>query len=228
MILSVHQPQYMPWLGYFHKMAKCDLFVYLDDVQYKKREFQNRNKIKTPNGAHWLTVPVITKDSYLQQIREVRTNPDENWENEHLQSLRHNYGRTPFFKDHEGFFAGLFSKDWEKLMDVSLEITGYFSSFLKIGTRCGFASEFGVSSTSSQRIVDICIKAGADTYLSGAGGREYMEMELFEKNNIKVVFQEFSHPRYPQLFGEFIPYLSIVDLVFNCGPESAKNILGNA
>jgi hypothetical protein len=228
MIVAVHQPQYLPWLGYFHKIAKCDLFIFLDDVQYKKREFQNRNKIKTPNGPLWLTVPVLTHGAYSQAIKEVKTDPTEHhWTTSHWKSIEMNYRHSPFFKEHAAFFEELYKKQWGSLMEVSLEIIRYTSKYLGINTPVKMSSEYSVTTLSTQRIIDLCKASGASAYLSGAGGRDYMDTSLFSSQNIGLDFQQFDHPKYPQLHGEFEPYLSIIDLLFNCGPDSRKILLGN-
>jgi WbqC-like protein family len=225
MILAVHQPQYLPWLGYFHKIANCDLFIFLDDVQYKKREFQNRNKIKTPNGPLWLSVPVVTKGRYTQNIRDVKISPDDDWAQEHLKSIEHNYTKAPFFSEHRKFLHGLYKTPHDLLTEVSMSIIKYVMVYLKINIPFKISSEYNIATTSSERIVDLCKKTGADTYLSGAGGREYMDVSLFSKNGIKVVYQDFKHPEYPQLHGKFEPFLSVIDLLLNCGPQSREILL---
>jgi hypothetical protein len=225
MILSVHQPQYLPWLGYFHKIANCDSFVFLDDVQFKKREFQNRNKIKTPSGPLWLTVPVATKGHFDQLIKDVRINNEENWAAEHYKSIEHNYHRSPHFIEHEEFFRKLYEKKWDFLIDISMELIRYMLSYLKIETPAKYSSEFQVKSFSTQRIIDLCRCTGSGAYLSGSGGRDYMDMALFDRNNIAVMFQDFKHPEYAQMFEGFEPYLSIIDLVFNCGHKSREILL---
>jgi hypothetical protein len=228
MIVAVHQPQYLPWLGYFHKIAKCDLFIYLDDVQYKKREFQNRNKIKTPNGPLWLTVPVLTKGAYSQSIMDVKTDPTEtHWEASHWKSIELNYRHSPFFKEHAEFFASLYAKKWDSLMNISMEIIRYTTKHLGINTPVRMSSEFAVTSTSTQRIIDLCKATKAETYYSGAGGKDYMDTSLFAAHSLNLEFQQFKHPEYPQQHGKFEPYLSIIDLLFNCGPDSRKLLMGN-
>lgn len=227
MILAVHQPQYLPWLGYFHKMANCDLFIFLDDVQYKKREFQNRNKIKTPNGPLWLTVPVETKDKFLQNINEVSINNDSDWTKEHWRSIEHNYAHAAFFKENADFYSALYREKWDKLMDISMRVIEHTLSYLDIGTPCEMSSRYNIKSTSTQRIVDLCKKAGADTYLSGAGGKEYMDEKLFADNGIKLLYQDYKHPEYTQLHGKFEPYMSVLDLILNCGPKSREILLAN-
>jgi hypothetical protein len=225
MIISVHQPQYIPWLGYFYKIATSEVFIFLDDVQYKKREFQNRNKIKTSEGSPWLTVPVLTKGSFEQTIREVRINREESWAKEHWKTIEHNYNRAPFFNEHRDFFTGLYSKKWDLLIDLSMEVIRYVNSYLKIETPVMMSSEFNLSSKSSERIIDICKRTGADVYLSGSGGKQYIDEKVFADNSIKLVYQDFSHPVYPQLHGAFVSHLSVLDLLFNCGPKSRDILL---
>ncbi|MFH2070919.1 MAG: WbqC family protein [Elusimicrobiota bacterium] len=225
MILSVHQPQYMPWLGYFHKIAKSDVFVFLDDVQYKKREFQNRNKIKTRNGWLWLTVPIVSKSRYMQKIAEVEIDNDAGWANDHIKTIEHSYAAAPFFTGHHGFFSELLNKKWTTLMDLNVETVRYLTGCFDIKTPVHFSSGLNLETTSTQRIIDICKNFGADTYLSGAGGMNYMDEGLFEKNGIKLVYQKFVHPEYRQCFGTFLPFMSAIDLLFNCGNESRDIIM---
>jgi hypothetical protein len=220
MIFAVHQPQYLPWLGYFHKIAKSEFFLFLDDVQYKKREFQNRNQIKTPNGPLWLTVPVLTKGAYDQNIMDVKIDPTERWAQSHWKSIEINYRKAPYFEEHAAFFRELYQKEWLSLMDVSMEIIKYVLKYLEIQTPHAMSSEYKVSTQSTERIIDLAKKCAADTYYSGSGGKAYMDESLFEKNGIKLVYQHYEHPVYDQLHGEFKPYMSIIDLLFNCGKES--------
>lgn len=224
MILSVHQPQYIPWLGYFHKIAHSDLFVLLDDVQYKKREFQNRNKIRTKEGFIWLTVPVITKGRYYQKISEVEIDNTTDWGLEHLKSIRLNYSKSEYYNLYIDFFEKLYKINWEYLCELNVETVKFILKELGINTPIEFSSKLKLESTSTQRIIDICKHFGADTYLSGAGGRDYLDESAFEKNGIKVVYQDFKHPQYKQIYDGFEPFMSSIDLLFNCGPESGAII----
>ena len=122
MIVAVHQPQYMPWLGYLDKITKSDMFVFLDDVQYKKREFQNRNRLRTPRGAMWLTVPVMVQGNYFQKINEVRINNTVNWQYDHIKAMEHNYGSAPFFKEYFPRFKELISGEWEYLWELNMAV----------------------------------------------------------------------------------------------------------
>ena len=228
MILSSHQPQYLPWLGYFDKINNSDCFVFLDTVQYKEREFQNRNKIRGGDGWIWLTVPVISKGQGRQNIADVKIDNSLDWRNKHWGSIKHCYGKTPFFNKYAGFFEDIYKTRWEKLMELNIHIIKHLLKELEIDTPLYYESEVGTSSRATDRIIEICQKLKADTYLSGAGGRAYLEEEKFPRAGIKLEYQEFKHPIYCQRSGrdeeDFIPYMSAVDLLFNEG-DNSRNIL---
>ena len=229
MILSAHQPQYIPWLGYFHKMAKSDCFVFLDKVQYKPREFQNRNKIRTPDGWIWLSVPAISKNRYRQTICDVMIDDEFPWRRKHLMSLKSCYGRCRFFGEYFPFFENIYAKKWERLLDLNVCIINYISEKLSINTPLHFESQLAVVGKSTERIIEICRKLKADTYLSGIGGKDYLEEEKFIQAGLNLVYQNFRHPTYQQEFispqSGFISYLSILDLLFNEGPASRQILL---
>lgn len=225
MIVGIHQPQYLPWLGYFDKIDKSDIFVLLDDVQFKKNEWQNRNKIRNKEGWQWLTVPV--KYKFPELIKEVKINNSINWRKDHYQSLVANYSKAPFFKDYQQFFQELYQKEWEYLVDINIYFIEQLVKFLGITTKLARSSEeIKVEGQSTERLINICKKLGADTYLSGEGGKDYLDVSQFEKEGIKVIFQEFKHPNYQQVFKGFEPYMAVVDLLFNYGNDSLKIIQG--
>ncbi|MBT4496496.1 MAG: WbqC family protein [Gemmatimonadetes bacterium] len=221
MIAAIHQPQFMPWSGYFDKMDRVDCFVLLDNVQFKKNEWQNRNRIKTAQGAQWLTVPVSFR--FPAKIEEVGVNGNVNWRNKHLQALRTNYAKAPHWERMRESLEGFYERDWEHLADVNRASIEWLRRELGIDTELRVGSEMeGLSEEPTQRLVDICQQVGADSYLSGVDGAKYMEMERFADAGIEVVFQEYEPPTYPQLFGEFVSHLSVLDLVLNCGEESGQ------
>jgi len=223
LIVAVHQPQYLPWLGYFDKMIKADVFCYLDNVQYKKNEFQNRNRIKTAQNWQWLTVPVLYR--FPQKINEVKINNTVTWKRKHLQALVTNYKKAPFFEDYIGFFEGVYSKDWEYLSELNVYLIDNIRNLIGLkATQTVWASSLHLSDDPTGRLIDICKVLGADTYLSGPDGIKYMDLEQFKQQGIQVMVQNFQHPEYPQLFGDFVSHLSIVDLLFNCGPGSLEKI----
>ena len=228
MRVAVHQPQYLPWLGYFDKIDRADHFVILDDVQFKKNEWQNRNRIKTASGWQWLTVPVLHR--FPQRISEVRIDGAAPWARKHWQALLSNYGGAPAFEAHRPFFETLYAREWRLLVDLSLATLGYLVDALGITTKLVLASALDLPQPAgaSERLAAVCRALGADTYLSGAGGRDYLDLDPFDRAGVRVVFQAFECPVYPQRFGPFEPNLAIVDLVFNCGAESLAVLRGEA
>lgn len=226
MIVAIHQPQYLPWLGYFDKIRQADVFCFLNDVQFKKNEWQNRNRIKTARGGQWLTVPVTYR--FPQKINAVTINNGVNWGRKHLQSLVTNYRKSPFFDDYIDFFEKLYARGWESISELNCEaVKGICELSGMAGGSFVMSSDFSLGDDPTGRLVDICRAVGADTYLSGKDGARYMDLEHFAANGIDVVFQEFRHPVYPQLYGDFLPNMSFVDLLFNCGPNSMAVIAEN-
>lgn len=226
MIFSVHQPQYIPWLGFFHKLLHSDIFVFLDDVQYKKREFQNRNKIRTKDGWMWLTIPVLTKNKFFQKINEVKINNTYDWRKEHWKSILCNYSSAPYFDELKNFFEEIYKRVWERLIDISLYILDFIFAYLEIKTHITFSSQLNINKTGTERIIEIARKLKATTYLSGVGGKEYLEEKLLFENGVNLAYQFFQHPIYKQNFEGFVPYLSIIDLLFNYGKKSKDIIKG--
>ncbi len=215
----------MPWLGYFDKIVRSDIFVFLDTVQFKKNEFQNRNKIKTAQGWMWLTVPVSYK--YPEHIDEVKINNRVDWRKKHIRALEINYQKAPYCR---GLFPSLeefYAHDAASLSEVNRAGVLLLLNMLGVQREIKVASELEeFPEEPSERLAAICEFLGADTYLSGAGGREYLHLEPFHQKEITVIFQEFKHPVYPQLYGDFIPNLSLLDLLFNCGPDSLNVLEG--
>ncbi|MBI2050316.1 MAG: WbqC family protein [Parcubacteria group bacterium] len=222
MKIVIHQPEYLPWLGFFDKLTTCDLYVALDHVQYQ-RGFINRNRIKTPHGTHWLTVPIMHK-FHRSSINTVLINNQTDWKREHLLTLQHNYANAPFFKKHADFFTETFSRDWQNISDLDMHLMQYLMSMLDIAVPIQKSSELGVEGKSTELLITICKKVNADFYLSGEGGKNYMDLKRFEEEGIAVEFQDFNHPVYEQQFPQdgFAPNMSIVDLLFNCGPKSRE------
>ena len=226
MRVAIHQPQYMPWLGYFHKMDQVDKFIHLDTVQFKKNEYQNRNRIKAPNGWHWLTVPVIYSD-HKQLIKDVQINNTIRWRHKHKQSLTSSYGRAEHYQDIMDAMEWVFEEDWENLSVLNIAVVERMRELLGIATETTLASELGVNTRQPDRRIIALVKAvGGDTYVAGPGGKNYMDLETYESEGINVVFSTFNHPTYGQLFGEFQLHMSTVDLLFNQGGNSLDIIRG--
>ncbi len=222
MKVAIHQPQYLPWLGYFDKMDQVDVFVLLDDVQYKKNEWQNRNKIRTASQWQWLTVPVMYK--FGEKINEVRIDSHQDWRARQMKGLEINYSNAPYFWDYFTFFRDVFAQEWEFLVDINIYFIEYLKDALGIKTDLVRSSVLKVNGSKTERLVEICKALKADTYLSGAGGDEYLDKGLFEESGIVLEFQHYSPPRYSQAFGGFYPNMSVVDLLFCHGKESLSII----
>ncbi len=220
MIVAVHQPQYLPWAGYFDKMDRADRFVLLDTVQFKKGEWQNRNRFKTDRGPAWVTVPV--RHRFGQLIREVEVNPQEpNWPRKHTQALRTWYGGTPYVDPVAGCLAAVWERAWTHLAELNRATIEALRELLGIDTPLILASDLAPAPEQpDERLIAICSELGADTYLAGAGGPAYMDLEVWRGSGIDVIVHDFTHPVYDQPFGDFLPAMSAVDLLCNCGPDS--------
>ena len=227
MIAAIHQANFIPWQGYFYKIACCDVFVFLDTVQFTKNGYQNRNRIKTAQGIQWLTVPVRISGKFGQLSNEVTIDNHIDWSSKVWKTLQLNYSKAKYFKDYSDYFEDLFTRKWELLGELNTTVLLKIMEWLDLNPKILLASGMKADGKSSELLVNICSELNADIYLSGFGGDKYMDHELFSAKDIIVRTYDFVSPVYPQLFGEFIPNLSIIDLLFNCGPES-RNILLSA
>lgn len=222
MILTVHQPNYLPYLGFFQKMANADVLLIFDTALYSKQlGFHNRNKIKTPAGAQWITVPV--QGSTIRTIRDVRIAGTE-WGPRHRKMIEANYGRTPFYASYRQDFDAIFRRRWSSLAELNRALIERVAADLSIRTKTVLASDLPPPPTddATEKLLHFARTLGADTYLSGAGGHDYLEESKFM--DVRLRYDEFVPSPYPQLFGPFIPNLSAIDALFNLG-ESARNHL---
>ncbi|MBO8151636.1 MAG: WbqC family protein [Candidatus Marinimicrobia bacterium] len=227
MICAIHQPQTYPWLGYFAKIMQSDIFVFFDDVQFKKNEYQNRNRIKTDRGWMWLTVPVV--HNFGQKINEVQIDNKQKWKKKHLNTLITYYRKAPFFNSLFAELKELYSRKYELLIDFNIATIEWILKKLKIEKKILLSSSLNYNPdqlplSADEKLINILKIINTETYLSGQGGKNYLNLELFKDNGIKVIFQDFRHPVYHQLYGDFIPNLSILDLLFNEG-ENSINII---
>ncbi len=228
MTCSIHQPQYLPWLGYFDKMARSDVFVLLDNVQFKKNEWQNRNRIRTANdpGWQWLTVPVL--HDHGQAIHEVTFNPSVDWRRQHRTALESSYSRAPYFKEYWPRLRGLYETEHASLSDLNVAGVRVLAEMLGIKTKIVLASALPVTSEKTRRLIDICRAVGADTYIAGAGAEAYMDFGEFRASGETLKVQQYQHPVYDQFRArtpeQFVSHLSVVDLLFNAGPEAGRMI----
>jgi hypothetical protein len=230
MIVSINQPAYLPWLGYFHRIAVSDHHVVLDHVQFEKNSFVNRNKVRTRDGWCWLTVPLKTSGRFGDlAIDKLELADDDRWRKKHWDTLAANYRRAPHFAAHAPFFEALYARTWTQFNPLLRELLTYCCRALDISTPLSFSSEMTVTGKKDELVLELCRALGATTYYSGALGRQYLREPLFQEAGVHVVYQDYVHPTYPQLTPDFLPYMGIVDLLFNCGPDSLAIVMsGNS
>ncbi|GAB4544505.1 MAG: WbqC family protein [Anaerolineae bacterium] len=222
--IAIIQSNYIPWKGYFDIIHEVDVFVFLDDVQMTKRDWRTRNKIKTPKGTEWLTVPV--KGGRHQLICETEIAPGD-WQKRHLKSLQTNYARTPFFKDYGFLLDWLYGETHRNLSEFNRQTTGMICDILGIDTQLLCSMDLRVDGAKDDRLIEICQKLGATVYLSGPSARDYIVEEKFQEAGIEVVYKDYAgYPEYPQSFPPFEHAVSILDLLFNCGPAAPDYIWG--
>lgn len=225
--VSIHQPQYLPWYFYFQKIMDSDIFIFLDNVDYQKNGLQNRNQIKTQNGAHWLTVPVNRKSG--SKINQMKTDQKSNWVKKHLQTINENYNKSPTYLENKNEFENIFKIYAENLGDLNIELIKFFLKLMKINKEIFLASEMNVGGAKSELICNLCKKVNAEIYISGDGGKNYLENEVFLKENIEIKFLKKSKIKiYQQLINadNFIENLSILDLIF-CTNDKWKDYIYN-
>lgn len=219
MIVAVHQPNYLPYLGFFNKMEQSDIFVIYDDAQFNKEDFQHRNKVRIHHGWKYLTVPVEKKRMPIMDIRirnELVTKGIA-WQEAHLKEIGDNYKDTPYYAPYEDHLETIYAGKYDKLIDLNMDLIGILKDAFDIRTKISFASELGFTSKSTERLVDITEALRGDTYLSGPAGRDYLDVSLFNRRGINVEFQDFKHPAYKQRYEGFIPNMSAIDALFNIG-----------
>lgn len=219
--VAIHQPNYLPWIGYFQKIHRCDVFVFLDTVEYTSNSWINRNKIKTPDGWTWLTVPVHGSNGSIADM----VIANDSWRNSHEKSLQQNYGKAAHFDEINDLFVQTYAKPWESLCELNIHLVRKLAN--RIGLECRFvrSSELDVDASSSERIVRLCTELGADRYFSGTGARSYNDHTQFETADITLEYQSIEHPQYEQRFGDFVSKLSIVDALMNVGVDGTSDLL---
>jgi len=220
MRVTILQPSYLPWLGFFEQMHRSDQFVLYDDVQFTRRDWRNRNRVRVLEGSVWLTVPVIQKNKFEQSLLETKIDNSTPWKRKHLETIRCHYSKTPFFDLHYPWCEKVFNSEWNFLLDLSLETIQYLKGELKINTPLLRSSELGEPGNKTERLVSICKQLGATQYLSGESARNYISEKDFSDQGIELEYQEYQHPEYPQRYEGFVPFLSTIDLLFNCGDKS--------
>lgn len=228
MLVTIHQPENLPWLGFFHKMNLADRYVILDTVQFTKNNVQNRNKIFSENNDFsWVSVPVSLKGHTSLTLKDTLISNENNpkWKKTYWGKIENTYRKHPYFKEYSEELKGIILEDCTKLVDFNMKIVQFFRDKLGINTEIIMASDLGVTGARSDLLLDICKKTEATTYLSGPSGRDYLNKEIFAESNIGLDYHQFNHPTYEAK--RFVKYLSTLDLLMNCGPESREILFGN-
>lgn len=229
MRLVAHQPNYLPYLGFFHKICLSDAFVILDTAQFVKSgpfAWMNRNRIRTKDGWIWLTVPVLTKGKFPVALFDAVIDNNTDWRERHWKSIYYNYHKAPYFKAYSDFFEDLYKKEWRRLIEICEEAIFYLIRELNINVKITHASELEIKNKNSEFLAEACKKLGADTYIYGRHGEDYQEIAVFEQNNIRLMPQDFKHPVYHQQYQPFIECMSAIDLLFNYGRDSQDILMG--
>ena len=225
MILTAHQPSYLPWLGYFHKIALSDLFCVFDVAQYQTNDFNNRNRIKTNTGPMWLSVPVLSKNHFHLRLADAEV-INRGWNRKHWRSILLAYQWAPYFADYAPELEEIIlHRTFTRLTDLNTEMLRMFLRWLDINVPIVFATDYDLQGKKSDLVLDMCLKLKASTYIFGALGRDYADVAAFRAAGVEPYFQDYKHPEYRQLNGPFVPYMSIIDLVFNEGPRSKDIIM---
>lgn len=221
MIVGIHQPNYLPYIGFFDKLRKSDVFVIYDDAQFTKGDFQQRNRIRIHHGWKWLTVPIEKKHIPINQIK-IRNDVEiegTTWQEAHFKEIYDNYKKAPYYPSFEKDIRRIYEQQYGMLIDVNIKLIEFLMKSFEINTEIVYSSEFGFSSKSTERLVDLVSAIGGDVYLSGPMGKDYLDLRLFKDKNIQVSFQDFRHPVYKQQYDGFEPNMSAIDALLNAGPE---------
>ena len=222
--IAIVQSNYIPWKGYFELIRSVDEFILYDDAQYTTRDWRNRNRIKTPKGPAWLTVPVETSGLRFQAVKDVRTAGGD-WAKRHWQAIARSYGKAPHFKRYAPVFMGFYLERADRRLSlVNRALIEIVNGILGIPTKLSFSMDYPFERRAgkSEKILEICARSGATEYVSGPSAEKYLDRALFEKNGVRVRFADYSgHPEYPQLFPPFVHEVSVLDLIFNTGPEAS-------
>jgi hypothetical protein len=219
--VAILQSNYIPWKGYFDIINLVDEFIVFDDVQYTRRDWRNRNRIKTANGSVWLTIPVEVKGKYFQAINETRIN-DKDWNKKHWKTIAQHYGKATFFKQYKDLFEDLYLGTNEFFLSlVNIHFIKAVCKILGITTRISNSSDYKIIEGKTERLVDLCRKTNATEYLSGPAAKDYIDEDLFDQENIRLSWMDYSgYPEYEQLYPPFDHAVSIIDLILNTGPQA--------
>lgn len=221
--IAIIQSNYIPWKGYFDIIASVDEFVIYDDMQYTRRDWRNRNQIKTSNGVQWLTVPVKVKGKYFQKIHETEIDQDE-WRTAHWKAICQNYKRAHHFEEIHALLEPIYTgKPFAYLSDLNRALIERVCGYLGIMTKISSSRDYTLAEERTDRLCSICIQAGASEYVTGPSARDYMDEGIFTAQGVSVTWFEYGdYPEHPQLWGEFTHHVSVIDLLFNCGPNASR------
>lgn len=232
MIVGSLQPAYLPWLGFFEQIYQADIFIIYDDMFYNHYSWRNRNNIKTRCGKHLLTVPIKHKQKQLLNETAIDNIIKWNWRRKHWGSIQHAYGKAPYFKDHAPFFEEVYSTKWDMLVDLDVKIIRYICRQIGLTTPIYLSSELGIEreflkynkhkDVKNARILFMTKFLKGNVFYEGWAGKSYVDLDYMKRNGVRIEFQNYQHQEYKQLFGPFIPYLSVIDLLFNCGSKSLE------
>lgn len=221
--VAIVQSNYIPWKGYFDLIAAVDEFILYDDMQYTRRDWRNRNQIKTPNGLQWLTVPVLVKGKFHQKIRETEIDGDT-WRASHWKSLAQNYRKAACFEEIATWLEPLYlEKSYSNLSQLNRNFLEPICGYLGIKTKLTNSDHYTLAEGQTERLANLCLQAKATEYISGPAARGYIKEDVFTAHRIKLTWFDYaSYPEYPQLWGEFVHGVTILDLLFNCGKEAPR------
>ena len=210
-VVTIHQPDFLPWLGFFDRWKNSDLFIVLDNVQFLRQGWHNRDKIKIPGGVRWLSVPTIRKGKFEQEIRDVLIDYQHDWPRKFLETIRHAYGKAPNFDRIFPDIVSCIKTRHSLLIDLNMNLLRWAADELEINAPMILASTLQADSKATMRLVELTTLVGGEVYFTGTGARDYLEAQYFEAAGIEVRWQEFEHPVYPQLHGRFEAGLSVLD-----------------
>jgi WbqC-like protein len=226
MKIAILQPNYIPWKGVFDLISRVDVFVFLDDVQYTVRDWRNRNKIRTANGDIWLSVPVLSKGLHEQRICDALINRSSNWQRKHYKTLTTNYHKAKYFSEYEFLLEEIYlSNDWARISDLNIFSTKLIAHTIGIEVQWHKSSDLKQSgSKEGEKIVKICKLLGCNSFINGPSAKQFMNESLFRENGIELAYMEYRYPEYVQLHRPFVHEVSVLDVLFNCGPDARKSI----
>lgn len=220
--IAILQSNYIPWKGYFDMIAAVDEFILYDDMQYTRRDWRNRNQLKTPQGLQWLTVPVRVKGKYFQTIRETEIDGAD-WAEAHWKSIVQNYRRAPYFEEVAELFEPLYRKDYTYLSVLNRTFLEAACNYLGVTTKISSSWDYALIDGKTERLADLCVQAGGTEYISGPAAKDYIDERIFSERGVRLTWFDYAgYPEYPQLWGDFVHGVTILDLLFNCGKDASR------